>query len=765
MAVSSGTELKIKVKVDGEKNLDRLSRQLGNIGKDTVSSNFKFDKFTASLRKQQQESTRSVSNLRAFAGAWRELANSVDYTSAQFREANFEAQKLERQLAKTQRSGRGGSKAGGALAAIGSAGLLGPEALAGAAIGTAFGAPLVGAAIGSTVVAPVRRATAGIAEGVADINRFRIALAGVSDDLKDYEKSTQAIAQATKDFLLPIDSATQQYTRLQASVKGAGFGTEETTKVFRGISAAIIATGGSTEDLNSALRATSQVFSKGKVSAEELRQQIGERLPGAFTIFAQSLDKTPQQLDKALEKGEVTLEDFLTFSEELFDRYGASAEVLASAPENAGKRLEVALRNAQDNYGFFFQKLGARLQDNTTQFVNWFNKNSETIKQFVTDSINNLIKIGEVAAKIGKGVADSMMQVFRPVITIIKVIAPAALAVLKKVGDQFKQGLIYQGIAGVMNAPGRYSVEDLFGPGGPTQFGTGLGRQTELPTADTADTGAGKGKTARSRMTTTSAELLKIAQLRLDAQRDNNELLVAQLDYESRLQQITERFNANEIDFNTAKIQDLENQGNLQDKILRLRQQEKSELAKLSKDQKEVNKQLTESQQLAKSVVETFATGMGDAFINLFEQAKSLRDIFADLLRQTARLILNFGLQAATKGLFPQLFPQAMGGIMTSNGPLPLKRYASGGIATSPQLAMFGEGSMPEAYVPLPDGRSIPVKIKGNGAGESNIVVNVDAGNSNVQGNGTQANQLGKAIGAAVQAELIKQKKPGGLLA
>ena len=53
---------------------------------------------------------------------------------------------------------------------------------------------------------------------------------------------------------------------------------------------------------------------------------------------------------------------------------------------------------------------------------------------------------------------------------------------------------------------------------------------------------------------------------------------------------------------------------------------------------------------------------------------------------------------------------------MTSAGPLPLRRYASGGIANSPQLAMYGEGKTPEAYVPLPDGRSIPVKLDAAGA-------------------------------------------------
>jgi hypothetical protein len=61
----------------------------------------------------------------------------------------------------------------------------------------------------------------------------------------------------------------------------------------------------------------------------------------------------------------------------------------------------------------------------------------------------------------------------------------------------------------------------------------------------------------------------------------------------------------------------------------------------------------------------------------------------------------------------PFTFGFADGGVMTSRGPLPLRRYAGGGIADSPQLAMFGEGRMPEAYVPLPDGRSIPVAMRG----------------------------------------------------
>lgn len=105
----------------------------------------------------------------------------------------------------------------------------------------------------------------------------------------------------------------------------------------------------------------------------------------------------------------------------------------------------------------------------------------------------------------------------------------------------------------------------------------------------------------------------------------------------------------------------------------------------------------------------------------------------------------------------------ANGGIMSGDGPMPLNKYASGGIARSPQLAMFGEGSRPEAFVPLPDGRRIPVAMQGGGG--TAVTVNVDASGSSVQGNSGQGAALGRAIAASVQAELVKQKRPGGLLA
>jgi lambda family phage tail tape measure protein len=138
--------------------------------------------------------------------------------------------------------------------------------------------------------------------------------------------------------------------------------------------------------------------------------------------------------------------------------------------------------------------------------------------------------------------------------------------------------------------------------------------------------------------------------------------------------------------------------------------------------------------------------------------------ILSDLARIALRAAIIQPIVQALGGLFPG-FKFANGGIMTGDGPMPLKKYANGGIASTPQLALFGEGSKPEAFVPLPDGRRIPVAMQGGGSSSNtNVTVNVDAKNTSVQGDSGRGEQLARVVAQAVQAELIKQKRPGGLL-
>ena len=76
---------------------------------------------------------------------------------------------------------------------------------------------------------------------------------------------------------------------------------------------------------------------------------------------------------------------------------------------------------------------------------------------------------------------------------------------------------------------------------------------------------------------------------------------------------------------------------------------------------------------------------------------------------------------------------------------------------------LMGEAG-PEAIMPLRRGRNGRLGVESFGTGIGNVVVNVDASGSSAQGDQPNAKALGQAIGAAVQAELIKQKRPGGLL-
>jgi phage-related minor tail protein len=87
---------------------------------------------------------------------------------------------------------------------------------------------------------------------------------------------------------------------------------------------------------------------------------------------------------------------------------------------------------------------------------------------------------------------------------------------------------------------------------------------------------------------------------------------------------------------------------------------------------------------------------------------------------------------------------------------------AKGGPVSSGQTYMVGERG-PELFVP---GRSGTIVANDKmGGGNTNVVVNVDAKGSSVEGDEQGANQLGRVISAAVQSELIKQQRPGGILA
>ncbi len=123
---------------------------------------------------------------------------------------------------------------------------------------------------------------------------------------------------------------------------------------------------------------------------------------------------------------------------------------------------------------------------------------------------------------------------------------------------------------------------------------------------------------------------------------------------------------------------------------------------------------------------------------------------------------IEFGSSPNTGGFM--LTSSANGNIMTAKGPVTLQKYARGGIAHTPQLSLFGEGSQPEAYVPLPDGRTIPVTLEGNtgSGGPANLAVQVNVINqSGEQVESSEQNQRFDGEKYIVDVVLRNATRPG----
>ena len=198
------------------------------------------------------------------------------------------------------------------------------------------------------------------------------------------------------------------------------------------------------------------------------------------------------------------------------------------------------------------------------------------------------------------------------------------------------------------------------------------------------------------------------------------------------------------------------------------------------------------------NMITTAAEGIGSAFSNSFKGiisgSMTAKEALASFFTSVADMFLDMAAQIIAKWIqmtilntVLQLFPggsmaggglsggsagfggnntfgsfDAGGGFAYGGGLNLLPGRANGGPVSGGQMYMVGERG-PELFVPGRSGTIVPNDQMGGG-GEVNVVVNVDAKGSNVAGNDQDANQLGRVISAAVQSELIKQQRPGGLL-
>ncbi len=206
------------------------------------------------------------------------------------------------------------------------------------------------------------------------LNSMDFAMRAVIKDADEYAQTQEFLEQITNNFGAELVTTTNRYIKFRAASQQAGLSAKETQKIFGTMTKAAGVLGLRTEELTGIYLALEQMISKGKITTEELRRQLGERLPGAMDIMANSLGVTTSQLDAMLKKGQVITKDVLP---------GFARQVEIAFGIQSVKRVDT------------LQASTIRLQNAWTNFVKNMEGSKKTLSGFFTTIIDGLTSVLE----------------------------------------------------------------------------------------------------------------------------------------------------------------------------------------------------------------------------------------------------------------------------------------------------------------------------------------------------------------------------------
>ena len=143
-----------------------------------------------------------------------------------------------------------------------------------------------------------------------ELQSLDMALKQVTETQANFQQQQLFLKRISEDYGVELNSLTKQFTQFYVSAKDKISGTE-IQKIFESVTKAGASMGLTVENQERAFLALNQMMSKGVVSAEELRGQLGEALPGAFGIMAKALNVNEQQLGKMMKDGKLLASDVL----------------------------------------------------------------------------------------------------------------------------------------------------------------------------------------------------------------------------------------------------------------------------------------------------------------------------------------------------------------------------------------------------------------------------------------------------------------------
>ena len=200
------------------------------------------------------------------------------------------------------------------------------------------------------------QAAVNLAKGAIDVtlanakiqNKLSVLFEG---DVKRAGEEFQYLKDISNTIGISFETAAQGYTKFAIGAKAAGFTNQEIRFTFENLSIAAKNAGLSTEEYGGVLKAVEQMMSKGVIQAEELKGQLGDRLPGAVTFLAKSMGKTTGELLKMMEQGGVTARYVLNLATTVGTEF-------SKVQDTAATRLQAALNRQENATRDFKQALG-----------------------------------------------------------------------------------------------------------------------------------------------------------------------------------------------------------------------------------------------------------------------------------------------------------------------------------------------------------------------------------------------------------------------
>jgi tape measure domain-containing protein len=579
------------------------------------------------------------------------------------------------------------------------------------------------------------------------------------------------------------------------------------------------ASGATGAELSGLVTAYGQVQAKGRLQGEELLQ-FQERGIALQEELRKMYGMTGEEFQKALSKGQVSAKAVEVALANLTSTGGKYANGAIAQSDTLNGRLSTL----QDGVDALARRIGQVLTPALKAIFNQaiavvdainaalaagrgggFTRNVAGAKQFLnigatSQAVDNIAKgVGQVSSQKNKsGIQQNLqaLQQYQRLLQSIGADDPNADRAVQLQGEILTK--INQNLAAQKQLQsGAKSADKLFTPPllDATSGGKKKGKTDAKRAAEAAKQEAERVKDViRNRLA--EGQIIAVKSQQQDriaaAEAAGDKMLVARLQSQERELDIQYRYAqelAKEVNLEAQKAIIYEGQNALTANQLDLQReldaiQTQSDQDRLTSLQKSIEKQyelntaVQNQLQLADGVANTLGQGLGSAFDALISGAQgwedSLRQIASGVLVDIAnQLIRIFVIEQAINAIKAFLTPfsaatplGAGGGQVGKFGTLGpnygIPQRANGGPVSSGQTYMVGERG-PELFVP---GRSGTIVANDKmGGGSTNVVVNVDAKGSSVEGNEQGANQLGRVISAAVQSELIKQQRPGGILA